>query len=97
MQRLLRIVLDPNDLRLHNVRAMSLAAWKKQLVRLGMQILCHRPYGTFRFWLGVGPHSRWQLRAGKALRRFADRVEAGLDFPTRWFSPFLISISQKPA
>lgn len=97
LQYALHRLLDGTNLGRHVLGSMNVRRWRQVLEARGMQVVHDGYYRTMDFWW----ESPDQTPLQKLVARFVRHVGQGLDrrihWPNRLTSPFLISISRKPA
>lgn len=96
IQWLLHYLFDRQNLTIHNIHAMDLNAWESLLRINDMKIIRHQPYGTFKFWVAEMPKNKYLRFITKRLIDISNSSKIQLvDFPTKFLSPYLVSVSKK--
>ena len=96
LQFLFHRLLDPVNLRRHVLEAMDLGRWKTVLTQRGMEILHHDYYRTAGFWADTPRRGRWAWHAIYYVKRISQVIDLRVNYPNRFMSPYMISISRKP-
>jgi cyclopropane fatty-acyl-phospholipid synthase-like methyltransferase len=95
-QWLLRRLIDPENLRSHNIKSMNLDLWKNILQRHGFSILRQGYYRTFDFWTEPGIRTRFN-GLSRLLCRVGPRLNSRLNLPNRFTSAFMYCVAKKSA
>jgi SAM-dependent methyltransferase len=97
MQYILHRLLDTPNLRQHNIEAMDDRAWRRILVSSGFEVVRCDPYRTCQFWLHVDEVGPIRSLVGRAVSRITEEVDARIDRPNRFMSPYLVCVAQRPS
>jgi len=95
LHRILHTIVDPENLRRHNLKAMDLSFWRDILHRGGMTVLHDGYYGTLDFWYDTPRDNRLARMIGRACQYTFRKAGHRLHFPNRFTSPYLVSLSRK--
>jgi SAM-dependent methyltransferase len=96
LQYVFHRLLDPINLKRHVLEAMDLDPWRTVLEKRGMEILYHGYYRTAGFWADSPRSGRLAQHAIYYVQRINQVIDRRVNYPNRFLSPFLISISRKP-
>ncbi len=88
-------LLDPVNLSRHVLAAMDLSRWRQVLTRNGMEILHHDYYRTAGFWADTPRPGRLASHAVYYVKRINQVIDLRMNYPNRFLSPYMISISRK--
>jgi SAM-dependent methyltransferase len=101
-QYLLRRFLTPTKLAYHYLHMMDPRLWRQAIEKRGLILLYCDYYETLSIWgrkmvAGYGP-TRWlRLLLMGLVRSIAKCINiAGINYPNRYFSPFIVVIARKP-
>jgi SAM-dependent methyltransferase len=97
----LRRFLNPQFFKAHYLEGMDPAKWRQALEAHGIEVLYCDYFQTFRVWsevVGRGP-VRWVRKLVLKLTRFVHKTlnRLRIDYPNRYFSPFIVIIGRRPA
>jgi 2-polyprenyl-3-methyl-5-hydroxy-6-metoxy-1,4-benzoquinol methylase len=95
-QFLFHRLLDPVNLRRHVLAAMDLNRWRKVLQKNGMETLHHDYYRTAGFWADTPRSGRLAAHAVYYVKRINQVIDLRINYPNRFLSPYMISISRAP-
>jgi SAM-dependent methyltransferase len=95
LQYILHTIVDPENLRRHNLDAMDLFLWRDVLQQGGMTILHDGYYRTIDFWYDTPRDNRLARTVGRSCQYTFRKAGKQLNFPNRFTSPYLVSLSRK--
>lgn len=88
-------LLDPVNLSRHVLAAMDLNRWRQVLEKNGMEIFHHDYYRTAGFWADTPRSGRLAAHAVYYVKRINQVIDLRMNYPNRFLSPYMISISRK--
>jgi SAM-dependent methyltransferase len=95
LQRVAHSWLDRENLRRHVLAAMDLRAWRATFEAAGCEVVLATYYRTAEFWVDRPPNGRVRAMAAEHLRAAAAAIDARVDQPNRWTSPFMVAFARR--
>jgi len=95
LQFLLHWIFDRDNLNKHVIETMDLKLWKKELTKLGLEVIEQGYYRTFDFWVepaARSPFSEWLV---KKIRSLGLRINGRFNWPNRLTSAFMYTVCRK--
>jgi cyclopropane fatty-acyl-phospholipid synthase-like methyltransferase len=89
-------LLDPVNLTRHVLKAMDLNRWRELLERNDLKILHHDYYKTAGFWADTPRPGKLMSHAIYYVKRINQIIDLRMNYPNRFLSPYMISISRSP-
>lgn len=88
-------LFDSKNLKNHVISSMNLPLWRKILKENEMELLSDGYYYTVDFWVNELPRNSIVRIGVDFIQIIAKAINNRINFPNKWFSPYLFSISRK--